>query len=151
MRMNLRRQAAKKGFSLVEVCLAVLVVGLGIMAIFSLFPTGLAASEAAETDTNNSLLAQKIVASLEAQASTLTWNDWQGNQFGSEVKIGQPTVIDGEYEKMAYYVVLEDRGSSVKKATVYVIPWRGATITVNDITKKGEEFYTEIYRMESPK
>jgi Tfp pilus assembly protein PilV len=65
------------GFSLVEVCLALLVVGLGLLAIIGLFPGGLRSSENAEADTYVSLFADTALAGIVANASTVTaWSIW---------------------------------------------------------------------------
>lgn len=75
--MNSSQQGARSGFSLVEVCLAILVVALGILAVFALFPFGLKASESAEGDTRTALFAESVLAMAHASASTITaWNVW---------------------------------------------------------------------------
>jgi Tfp pilus assembly protein PilV len=154
MIFKLYSRTARGGFSLVEVCLAVLVVGLGIMAVFSLFPTGLAAGEAAATDTSNALLAQQLASGLGSQASTMSLDEWKNNQFGAGITIGSTVVTPAnqEYmEDMAYLSTITNRGNWVKTVTIYVMPWKGSAGNASArITTKGEVFYTELYRMEPP-
>jgi type IV pilus modification protein PilV len=78
------------GFSLVEVCLALLVVGLGLLAIIGLFPGGLRSSENAEADTYVSLSAEAIMGGIRANASTISdWTVWNTDgQFTNAVLAG---------------------------------------------------------------
>jgi hypothetical protein len=71
------RAAARGGFSLVEVSLAILVVGLGLIVIFGLFPSGLRSSEEADKDTRTALFADWLFNAMAANAATITdWSDW---------------------------------------------------------------------------
>jgi hypothetical protein len=66
------------GFSLVEVNLAILLVALGMLALFGLFPSGLRQGENAVNDTHAALLGDYILSGIEANASTTTaWNTWR--------------------------------------------------------------------------
>ena len=78
---------SQSGFSLVEVCLALLVVGLGLLAIFGLFPGGLRSSEGAAGDTTASLFAENVLCGIEANASVITsWDEWRdAGTFRSKV------------------------------------------------------------------
>ena len=67
----------KDGFSLVEVCLAILVIGFGLMVVFSLFPSGLRSGEAGTADTRNGLFAESVMAGLRANADSIdNLADW---------------------------------------------------------------------------
>lgn len=65
--MRIRRFA--RGFTLVEVALALLVVSVGILGAFSLFPSGLAASKEAVSETQAACFAQMVFDSVRAAAS----------------------------------------------------------------------------------
>ncbi len=77
-----RRSVGQAGFSLVEVSLAVLVVGLGLTVIFGLFPSSLRSSEEAAADTRTALFAEHVFGGLHAKASELTdFGDWAMPMF----------------------------------------------------------------------
>jgi len=156
--MSERKTRRKRGFSLVEVCLAVLVVGLGLLSIFGLFPTGLAASEDAEKDTTAGLFANQTINSLQARADDLkpragdaqgirdAWTDWTRDAF-----------FDGHYRKnvallmdeVAYSLSVETdaaSGGKIKKVRLYVLPWKGGSApSLAVIQGTGLLFYTELY------
>jgi len=74
--MNLDRKT-KHGFSLIEVCLAVLVIGFGLVAIFKLFPSGLRSMEDDTADTRCGLFTETVMAALRANVDTITnGTDW---------------------------------------------------------------------------
>ncbi len=157
--MSKRNGRRKRGFSLVEVCLAMLVVGLGLLSIFGLFPTGLAASEDAEADTTASLFANQVLNGLQAQADDLkpmagdgqalinqAWIDWGKNVFVNPYKTGQAVLL-GPPDYVAYYLTVDTPANpAVKQVTLYVLPWKGIDApTAGLIRNKGLVFYTELY------
>ena len=85
--MRGRVQNGRAGFSLVEVSLALLVVGVGMMGAFALFPAGLDAGKAALEDSRASLFADEAFDSLRALSvaktnsvmlfSTNSFNDYR--------------------------------------------------------------------------
>jgi len=67
----------RSGFSLVEVNLAILLVALGMMAIFGLFPSGLKQADTAMSDTHAAMFADFVLNGVRANAGTITnWSDW---------------------------------------------------------------------------
>ena len=72
------------GFSLIEVCLAILVIGFGLVAVFSLFPSGLRSSDADTADTRTGLFTETVLDGLRANASSLNLDDWN-NSFATKV------------------------------------------------------------------
>jgi len=70
------------GFTLVEVALAVLVVGIGLLAIFGLFPSGLRSAEDATADTRCGLFAETVLNGMRGRALSVTnWDDWCNRAF----------------------------------------------------------------------
>lgn len=68
---------SKVGFTLIEVSLAVLVVGLGLLTLFGLFPSGLRAGEEASADTRAGLFASVLFEGMRANASGVkVWTEW---------------------------------------------------------------------------
>lgn len=70
------------GFTLIEVSLAVLIIGLGLLSVFSLFPSGLRSAEEGAADTHAGLFGQTVMSGLHGNAATVTnWNDWCDDAF----------------------------------------------------------------------
>lgn len=159
--MNMHRIGVKRGFSLVEVCLAVLVVGLGLLSVFSLFPTGLASGESAAADTEIGLFADQVLNGLQAQATEVTWAEWQLNQFSipfvpggsGNVQIG---LLPGSLPAMAkdgigYYLYITPGAVRTKEAILYATPWKQEkTRPALSTILKGSVFYTQITYTELP-
>jgi Tfp pilus assembly protein PilV len=150
-------RAKRGGFSLVEVCLAVLVVGLGILSIFSLFPTGLAASESASADTEAGLFAEEVLSGLQASASEATWTKWKANDFYvPNIKIGVADLNADINDKIKIAYVLEvanggGRVERIKEVILYAMPWRDVNPPPTaDIKSRGSKFYTELFYTELP-
>ena len=59
----------KSGFTLVEVALALLVVGVGIVAIFGLFPAGMEAGRRTVNETQAALFAEEVFTAYRSLAS----------------------------------------------------------------------------------
>jgi uncharacterized protein (TIGR02598 family) len=68
--MNRRRRSSGVAFSLVEVVLALGVISFAILAILGVFPVGLSTGHSAQDETRAPQIAQMILSSLTAQAST---------------------------------------------------------------------------------
>jgi Tfp pilus assembly protein PilV len=65
------------GFSLIEVCMAILVIGLGLLAVFSLFPSGLRMAEEGAADTHCGLFTETVMKGLQGNAAGITnWATW---------------------------------------------------------------------------
>lgn len=68
-RTNAGNKSEKQGFSLVEVALAVLAVGLGLLTIFALFPAGLQMAIDDAADTRAGLFAETVFAKMRGMAA----------------------------------------------------------------------------------
>lgn len=64
----------KRGFTLVEVSLALLVMSVGVLTAYALFPEGLNASKSASDDTQGALFADIVFRSYRAVATYRPWN-----------------------------------------------------------------------------
>ncbi|MBR1836868.1 MAG: hypothetical protein IJ783_06230 [Kiritimatiellae bacterium] len=75
-RAGARRRAA---FSLIEVCLALVVVGGGLVAVFSLFPIGLRQGAQSRGDLSQASFASALLETISARARQIddlaTWED----------------------------------------------------------------------------
>jgi prepilin-type N-terminal cleavage/methylation domain-containing protein len=64
----------KAGFTLIEIALSLLVVSVGLLALFGLFPVGLASNKTALDETKAAFFAEEVLNGVRAQASSLPWN-----------------------------------------------------------------------------
>ena len=72
-----RKIEGRAGFSLIEVCLAILVVGLGLLSVFSLFPEGLRMTEEGAADTHCGLFCENMMNGLRGNAAGIAnLTDW---------------------------------------------------------------------------
>ena len=85
LRMSMKSSnQAKNGFSLIEVCLAVLVIGLGLIPIFGLFPDGLRSMEESTADTRCALFTEVVMNGMRANAASMTnLGDWTTGSFSN--------------------------------------------------------------------
>ncbi|MFH0908538.1 MAG: hypothetical protein V1929_07235 [bacterium] len=65
--------SAKGGFTLVEIALALLVAGLGVIAVFGLFPQGMDASRKSVEATEVTAFAEFIFDGLQNEATDFPW------------------------------------------------------------------------------
>lgn len=65
----------KQGFTLVEIALSILVISVGLMAIFSLFPSGMAMNKEAIDNTQGAMFADEVLNGVKAQATVTPWNN----------------------------------------------------------------------------
>lgn len=68
------RRPGRAGFTLVEVSLALLVLSVGVLGAFALFPHGLAESRMASFETQASLFGEMVLRSYRALAVTQSWD-----------------------------------------------------------------------------
>ena len=112
------RVGSRAGFSLIEVCLAVLVVGLGLLSVFSLFPTGVRFSEDSVADTRMALFAGNVLSKMRARADSITsWSVWNDKAtFAQQVTqdvpaAGSPSTVafpDGSSTEYVRYTLTVD-------------------------------------------
>ncbi len=164
--MNKRaRTQRKSGFSLVEVSLAMLVIGIGMLGVMALMPTGLDQNQIAIDDTVCAMFAQDVFNSLRSQALFpdapygKPWSNlddlivdavapdvWENFGADAEVRVtdGFNLVVyksrSAPIEDVAIQCKLEigDVAANLKYFRLDVIPRQYGT---NDV----RTFYTEIY------
>ncbi len=68
MQGNLRKKM-EDGFSLIETVLAIFVVGMGLLTVFALFPSGLAQIDAATADLNSSFFAGEVLGGMHGRSA----------------------------------------------------------------------------------
>ena len=70
----MKSPGSRAGFSLVEVALALMVVGVGMVAVFSVLPVGLDANKKAIDDAQTAMFAEEVFNGFRAQAQLVPWS-----------------------------------------------------------------------------
>ncbi len=87
------------GFTLIEIALSALVIGLGILALFSLARVAVQSSSEAEDEVRTALFAENVFASLRAASAELQrsgdTNAWP--RFWSEFSAGETNLLDAAW------------------------------------------------------
>lgn len=145
------------GFTLVEVCLALLVIALGVMSVISLLPSGLQSSETGTIDTRVGLLAEQAMASMHAKADEITsWGVW-GNINAFRSQVGDPDLgivhtgnskVRTEKDDFEFLYRLDLQSDparpEIRKAILDVWDYRGTNMDAYLFTNR---FYTEFFFM----
>ena len=86
-----------RGFSLIEVNIALLVVSIGLAALLGLFPVGMRESMLASSDTSQALFATRILNAVQANAGAITtWDKWNTDSFIAGITVdGMALKADG--------------------------------------------------------
>ena len=92
----------REGYSLVEVSLALLVIGLGLVAVFGLFPEGLRSVRRSVDDAETAAFAQFVFASLEYEAGC-TDCDW--GDVGAGLFLMRSHALDTNFANQPYVTV----------------------------------------------
>jgi len=147
---------------MVEVALAILVLSVGLLGVFALFPVGINSSRAAVDDTRMAMLAQSILSEMRNSMAT-NYNDG-GTGFTYKYEIpGFPVtrtqlIVSGgtgsaEFKDQRGFpicacelrVVAENSG---RQAHVNLTVWAGDLARRNSKTRE-IEFYTRMARMDA--
>lgn len=155
---------SRRGFSLVEVALALLVVSVGILGAFSLFPAGLKTNQEAIDDAQATLFSNLVFEHMRAMAQISNYWAAAGNYVpppggssggffttdesagGRIQKSSTPRTFtakyNNEYTEFALrYQLIEDTSVlNLKKFTLLV--WPGEFVNTTMVTPK--QFYMEI-------
>lgn len=169
--MKTRRQAIRAGFSLVEVALALLVVSVGIMAAFGMFPGGLDAGRASLNETRASMFAEETFNSFRglAQSPDRTWGNFtaatpaapglglwvnpeqlaaraNGDIHRNRYVPAGDSSLGPQYALRYRLVASDGEGGRVRRLRLWVWPEEFGSTADED----AYYFYTEIYRFEGP-
>lgn len=96
------------GFTLIEVCLAIVVVAIGIMAAFALIGTGMDSSQRAVADTRASMFADDVINTLRSQ-STLAYDTGGGawERFWKQFRDGDAAIYAAAGPMWQYEVITD--------------------------------------------
>ena len=159
----------RRGFSLIEVCIALLVAGVGYLALLQILPHGLRQSTQATEASAQSIFAQTVFSAMRAGAAELdTWSDWEDNwsnansKFSRTVdykfKFDEPALVtdmlQGVQDKASFgvtsYLLLtkRDANNRIFRVTLWSTSHDISKITDANlkerIVKGGPAFYTEF-------
>jgi len=74
----------KNGFSLIELTFALMITGMGVLAIFHVFPSGLNAGKNAVADTRAVEFAQSVFEAYRYEVSQMDQNEWDNDFLGND-------------------------------------------------------------------
>lgn len=112
-----------RGFSLVEVNLAIFVVATGMLTLFSLFPAGLRQAASSHANTQEALFADYVFATLRSEAGALPAADWRASalvgviesELDAETYHGNPDIMQAEFpaggQNMLYKLDIQKKGN----------------------------------------
>lgn len=178
--MKLRiHSAGTSGFSLVEISLAMLVIGLGLLTVFGLFPTGLNMNKASIDETQAAMFAEEVFSGYHAKidGDPIAWARLDG---GPGIAPGLEAVASGMWLDNGKGMTVRVSNASSPIApqnTIKYVGWDGQLAfalryrlifeSVSARIKRGrlqcwngefgsagtnemKEFYTEFYDFRSP-
>ncbi|MDP7070443.1 MAG: prepilin-type N-terminal cleavage/methylation domain-containing protein, partial [Phycisphaerales bacterium] len=71
-----RRPFPKRGFSLIELLMAIFILGIGLISIAALFPAGVMLQQRAEDELNGPLVAAHALELLRSRLSSDDFGSW---------------------------------------------------------------------------
>lgn len=152
----------REGFSLIEVCLAIVLIAAGLLVVFSLFPAGMREGEIAQNETHAAMFADYVMSGIIAKSMSISnWNDWQAiDTFRVQVMAGlkddggagiihtdgnlKPgdTVYAGDHLKYALDIKSNSNARLIPVALWVRSGRYGAT---NTFKQKSKYYYTQLY------
>ncbi|MHC5023841.1 MAG: type IV pilus modification PilV family protein [Planctomycetota bacterium] len=114
MNRNARRHVgtkARKGFSLIEVLLAVFILGIGIISIAALFPAGIAQQQQSYDDIMGPLVAQNAMSILRSKLQPEDFGSFQDpifNDNGNGLLDSPRPTLAGDWPWLRPSLVFED-------------------------------------------
>lgn len=146
----MQRRIHNSGFSLIEINLAIFLVAMGMLTLFSLFPAGLKQVETAHESTQEALFADYVLSTLRADAMTLTAAEWvvidpstfPDFEFGS-ITLEQFPVGSGLY--MRYFLRISRINTHVWSATLWCRSGQYGSNDIDDFKTLASKYYTEVF------
>lgn len=156
------QQENMRGFSLIEVNLAIFVVAMGMLTLFSLFPSGLKQAETAHESTQEALFADYVLSTLRAEAALVTAAEWQDmDEFRSMVVADMPLGGDVQHSipgtapvavrfpaadlHMRYILELTDAGNNLRRASLWCRSGQFGAADAGIFKSGAAKYYTEFF------
>jgi len=161
----------RRGFSLVEVAIALLLVGMGFTALLQMFPHALRASKLTREDTTQTFFANAMFTELRASAAARPWSDWNTPQTVDGIKaphqnflkidnvsltLNTPSIPPLKLRGLGvgtYRLLAEmDEGNTIIRVTLWCTPREADKISdpgkQMELVLSGMSYYTELYYTE---
>jgi len=151
----------KHGFSLIEINLAIFVVAIGMLTLFSLFPTGMKQVETAHEDTQAALFADYVLNTIRANTIAITnpadWADPGQVRQVAVADVGTEDVahddaVGGPVEfpvgsglQMRYLLNINSAGSGVYAATLWCKSGEYGATKRDTFEETASKFYTKLF------
>jgi len=150
----MRKFINKRGFSLIEINLAIFLVAMGILTLFSLFPAGLKQIETAHESTQEALFADYVLSTLRADALLLTAVEWGAITSGSAAttfpdftfnSITSEQFPAGSGLYMRYLLQINRQNAHVWSVTLWCKSGQYGSNDLTDFKAQASKFYTEVF------
>ncbi len=140
----------KNGFSLIEVNLAIFVVSIGLLTLFALFPAGLKEGEAGHADTQTSLFADYVLATVRGNAAEIVADDWDGLPVSLPSGINENKLKSIQFPSSSglyvrYYLDIADVGKTLYGVRLWVASGQYGTTDLDEFKESAELYYTELF------
>lgn len=150
----MRSQSTASGFTLVEINLAIMLLAIGLLVVFSLFPAGLSQGDLAYRDTQAGLFADYVMNGLHGNVSQINrWQNWE-SQFQALALSGIGVSVSGSPQTMQFpagsghyvrYMLTLGGSGSRRTATLWVWGRRYGTTNVTEFKSRARRFHTGFY------
>jgi prepilin-type N-terminal cleavage/methylation domain-containing protein len=133
----------RAGFSLVEVSLAILVVAVGLLAVYGLFPSGLNASKRATDEVQAVVFAEEVINGVRALAEdpAISWSQVDQLKLPGYSQSGLPTPGPNLWEYPDDLIVVAGVGLRTNK---YMINKTGRMNTPMDIANYAVRYDLDV-------
>jgi len=152
----MRHRHRIKGFSLMEVNLAILVVALGMLTLFALFPAGLKQVETAQSSTQEAMFAGHVLSTLRGRAMQINAPVWVDiNAFRNQVVLGtglqqggnittvQFPASSGLYVR--YLLDISDAGNHLRLVSLWCQSGEYGATDITVFKTVAAKYYTELF------
>ncbi len=150
----MRKVINKRGFSLIEINLAIFMVAMGMLTLFSLFPAGLKQIESAHESTQEALFGDYVLSSLRADALLLTSAQWAAidpaNPTATFPDFTFNSIVSEQYPAgsglyMRYRLQLSRISPHVWSATLWCRSGQYGATDTSTFKERATKFYTEFF------
>ncbi len=161
--MNTSVKRGRGAFSLIEVSLAIFVVAMGLLTVFSLFPAGLRQVQSAHESTQEALFADYVLSTLRGEALQITGAGAWTNiaVFRTAVVadiVGEPPVQHSAQIQnikfppnadpilyMRYLLELNDAGDGLRSASLWCKSGEFGATDIAIFKRGAAKFYTDFF------